>query len=403
MINKLSFKLIFIKWLDTNKGKKYFKEFKIELKNEIINKLIDESENYKIISSLSNRSNILKFLSYNITKFIIEKESIKNFINKQNYVLIKSINRIISPFDINFWLQIGLTENETMFKIYSLSKYRIEYWLYYGYNNEESIKKISEIQKNNSNKYIKKRKLNPEKYNDIAKNQIKYWLKNGYSVDESKLKVKERQSTFTLVKCIKKYGKTEGTKIFNERQNKWQYTLKNKSKEEIERINKLKGQTIENFIKKGYTLKEAQELKKSFVLKTIPKKSYSKESITILNVLYNKLLKYGINIIDIYWKDKEYYIYKNNRYYFYDFTIKSKKIIIEYNGSKFHPSPKLNLNEQKNWKQLWSNKSYDVVKKLDEYKIQTAKDNNFDVFIIWDYFTKIEIENVFNKIIELLI
>ena len=38
-------------------------------------------------------------------------------------------------------------------------------------------------------------------------NQIEYWIKKGFSEEEAKMKVAERQRTFTLEKCIEKYGK----------------------------------------------------------------------------------------------------------------------------------------------------------------------------------------------------
>lgn len=51
---------------------------------------------------------------------------------------------------------------------------------------------------------------------------LKYWLKRGYSLDEAKQKLKERQRTFTLEKCIERYGIEEGTKRFLDRQERWQ-------------------------------------------------------------------------------------------------------------------------------------------------------------------------------------
>ena len=53
---------------------------------------------------------------------------------------------------------------------------------------------------------------------DRNTNQIKYWVNKGYSEDEAKQKVSERQRTFTLEKCIEKYGEVEGVKRFEKRQ-----------------------------------------------------------------------------------------------------------------------------------------------------------------------------------------
>ncbi len=94
----------------------------------------------------------------------------------------------------------------------------IEYWLKRGYSEEEGQQKISELQRKNSLRCSNKKKQNPEQYKDINSNQIGYWLKQGYSEEEAIEKVKERQSTFTLEKCIQKYGEIEGRKRFEERQ-----------------------------------------------------------------------------------------------------------------------------------------------------------------------------------------
>ena len=165
----------------------------------------------------------------------------------------------------------------------------------------------------------------------------------------------------------------EGLKKWTTRQFKWQNTLKSKSQEEIDYINKLKHVNREtNF--------------------------YSDESIVKLKPLYEKLKNFNLKI---YWMDNEYCIDKNNKLYFYDFTIPFKKIIIEYNGSKLHPSPLLSLNEQQKWQQLYTNNSYNKVFQNDIIKNNVAMEEGFNLFIIWDYFTKEDINKIFDKIIKL--
>nr|QMP82928.1 MAG: hypothetical protein [Caudoviricetes sp.] len=73
-----------------------------------------------------------------------------------------------------------------------------------------------------------------------TKRCVEYWIEQGFSLEESKLEVSKAQATFSLKKCVEKYGKEIGTKIWKERQENWQKTLKSKSKEEIEEINKKK-------------------------------------------------------------------------------------------------------------------------------------------------------------------
>ena len=67
--------------------------------------------------------------------------------------------------------------------------------------------------------------------------RIQYFIDKGLTEDEARIALKERQTTFSLEKCIEKYGKIEGTKRWKERQIKWQNTLNSKPEEEIKRIN----------------------------------------------------------------------------------------------------------------------------------------------------------------------
>lgn len=67
--------------------------------------------------------------------------------------------------------------------------------------------------------------------------RLDYWLNKGYEYTEALQKLKERQTTFSLEKCIKKCGEIKGKKIWEERQKKWQNTLKSKPDVEIKRIN----------------------------------------------------------------------------------------------------------------------------------------------------------------------
>jgi len=84
--------------------------------------------------------------------------------------------------------------------------------------------------------------------------------------------------------------------------------------------------------------------------------------------------KYNIDYNDIYVGDerrKEYFLYNSEQktIYFYDFTIRSKKIIIEFNGCFYHPKTRDENPER-----------FD----RDKCKIDFAKQNGFEVFIVWD-------------------
>ena len=64
-------------------------------------------------------------------------------------------------------------------------------------------------------------KLTPDK----ICTKIEYWIAKGYTEKEAREKLIERQRTFTLEKCISKYGEIKGRQVFEERQEKWQKTL----------------------------------------------------------------------------------------------------------------------------------------------------------------------------------
>lgn len=123
---------------------------------------------------------------------------------------------------------------------YSLTRLNQQYWIDRGWSLDEARIKISELQKDNSEKFTIKKHNHPENYIGINSTQIEYWIKQGYSEDESKNKLKDRQTTFTLQKCLDKYGEIEGYKRWQERQDKWIKTLSLKSETEIKRINLLK-------------------------------------------------------------------------------------------------------------------------------------------------------------------
>lgn len=123
----------------------------------------------------------------------------------------------------------------------------VEFWINRGWSLEESKNKISNYQKEN----IKKLE---SKYSDEQLNKIRAYgqttqkfIDNGYTEEDAIQLLKKRQATFSLKTCIQKYGFDKGNEIFNQRQIKWQNTLKSKSQEEIDEINRRKSNGYNNF------------------------------------------------------------------------------------------------------------------------------------------------------------
>lgn len=116
--------------------------------------------------------------------------------------------------------------------------------------------RCSERQRANALKFAEKRKQNPEKYDSILPSQVSYYTKLGYNRQEAEQLVTERQTTLSLEICIKKYGKTKGTEIWQARQDKWQSTLNSKPQDEIDDFNRRKNPCL---IKKDETKEEFKE------------------------------------------------------------------------------------------------------------------------------------------------
>ena len=133
-----------------------------------------------------------------------------------------------SPMCLEFWMEKGLSEEEAEYKIKTQRKTNKEYWTSRGYSDVDAEIKIIEFQMSSSRKLAMKFK-NDDKFREIMKSKqsvnIEYWLNLGYSEEDAKQKLSERQSTFSLEKCISKYGEIEGSKIWKDRQVKWQNSL----------------------------------------------------------------------------------------------------------------------------------------------------------------------------------
>lgn len=70
---------------------------------------------------------------------------------------------------------------------------------------------------------------------------VEYHMKKyGLGETEARIQVSERQRTFSLKKCVERYGEKEGRERWEARQEKWQDTLRSKSDEEIRDITRRK-------------------------------------------------------------------------------------------------------------------------------------------------------------------
>jgi len=218
-----------------------------------------------------------------------------------------------------------------------LTPTKTEFWVNKGYSEYEA------------NNIINKNQINAAKQVDFEKrlipSNVEYWINKGFSNEESKQKVSEHQTTFTLEKCIVKYGEEEGKKRFTERQNKWLNSLLTNGNMVI-----------------GYS-KTSQDL-------------------------FYKILE-TYDIVD---RDKVYFATHNGEFklgkkeggfWLYDFTdIKIKKII-EFHGDMYHGNPN-KYNSTDNPHPFRKNITAQEMWDKDKRKLDIAIEKGFEVLVIWD-------------------
>jgi len=250
--------------------------------------------------------------------------------------------------------------NEQIFS--KIFKYRfktmLEYWICRGWSIDDAKLQVSKLQSTLSKKSIITKRKNPD-YKSTFNTTIEYWLKKGLSKEDAIKNLKERQTTFTLEKCIKKYGKEKGMKIYNDRQLKWIESLYNgKSQEQIKKM-------YEDRVKDGVF-------------------GASKASLKVFLPIINKLKEDRILNAGEYYigydSNKEFMLYDPELkiVYFYDFVIPKFNLIIEFNGTLWHP-------KDSNWEPAkFVKQTKEEILLKESRKEIIAKQNGFKILKIWD-------------------
>lgn len=163
----------------------------------------------------------------------------------------------------------------------------IEYWLKRGYSEYDANIQVKSIQSNYGKRA--KGKVPPHKQNT----NIEYYLNLGYNEEEAKLELSNRQNTFSLAKCISKYGEDVGAFIFEQRQITWQNTLNKKTPEELDEINRKKSNKL-SFV----NLSELKEKTGIFYIIKISE-SHIKIGITSKKTVYNRYTTEDLNGCEI--------------------------------------------------------------------------------------------------------
>ena len=191
-----------------------------------------------------------------------------------------------------------------------LSPFSTKHKRYEGMNEEEKAAAVSNFASNISKNIL------PEN----SPLHIEFYLKQGMTKKEARKALSNRQSTFSLEKCIEKYGEEEGTKRWKKRQEKWQNTLKQKDLKELERINRAK-MAFNGFstISQELFLNLYEKVKDKF------------------DKIYFATLDPQTKTIDNSGMSHEYLVItEDKRYYFLDFHIPEVNKTIEFDGWYWH-------------------------------------------------------------------
>lgn len=250
----------------------------------------------------------------------------------------------------------------------------------YGY--DVGIKKYEEFKNNIKHSEEKFISLYGEedgknKWNDFLKNikntKQNFIKKYGKEFGIKRYEEFKNNVAMTLEKCISFYGEKEGIIEYNKISN----LLKSLNKKDY---------YIEKYGEEIGVIKWENKINSGFL-------KASKESLEIFEPLTKHLLNIGIEMKDIFYginESTEFKIENGDKLYSYDYTILSKKIIIEFNGNHVHPSKELLGENWDSWRCVWTGETADQKHSLDMEKLMVAEKHGFTVIEIWDYEDKVE-------------
>jgi len=251
------------------------------------------------------------------------------------------------------------------------------YWTSRGYSEEEGKIKIKELYTKHSNKM--KSLWNDNVYDDrLIPTQLEYWLEKGYSLEEAKQKHSERQKTFSKEICIQKHGEEKGLEVFNQRQKKWQETLKNLPN--YNDIQKSKGISLEKYINMYGVDVGGQKYEDLLKNRS---SGYSKISQELFwYILKNYLNETETEKCYFYEHQHEFAKAHKKQAYLYDFVISNLKICIEFHGDIWHANPAI-YNEE-NYKHPFGDLRCDEIHKNDKIKQELIEEFGFGYYVVWE-------------------
>ena len=149
------------------------------------------------------------------------------------------------------YIQSELIKSEPLVNsndILCMTAWSAQFWIDRGWSKEYAILKASEMQRQNSLKMNEKYSVEEQRKIKGYTTSIQYFIDMGHDNETAAKLLKERQTTFSLEKCIERYGEESGIKRWRERQQKWQDTINSKSDEELADINRRKSSGIGRYL-----------------------------------------------------------------------------------------------------------------------------------------------------------
>ncbi len=216
---------------------------------------------------------------------------------------------------------------------------------YEGLSDEEKSKEI---------KKVKEKIKQSKSENHSHPTRIEYWLNKGYDDIEAREMLSNRQRTFSLEKCIEKYGEEDGFLRWKQRQEKWRASYDDKTEEEMIEIN------IKKNAHQGGTSNPALELFKCIDPHNASKASYHDREDNVEAIITTTT-------------GKKYSI---------DYKLGNK--IIEFYGDLWHANPNKYKPDDKPI--CWSirSKTAKELWEADERKLSDLENSGFEVLVIWE-------------------
>ena len=261
----------------------------------------------------------------------------------------------------------------------------IDYWVSLGYTVEDATKKITDVQTARS-----RRSPAAQPGSKLSHRSLDYWLNKGFPLDEAMARVRQVQTTNGLQYYIDKYGLIDGEQKFKNRINKWQHSRKTNPNYKISCY--MQGHGFDQ-----YVIRHGDDAERKWKeYKTRFAHRGSKESAVclapILDWLIDNNVEYNFGP-----HNSEYIIVSHKRAWYFDLTIPSLKVIVEYHGERFHPNPAvLSIDEWNNWKNPYNNETAEVQHQRDCYKRQLAELHGFTYFEVYSSDYQVRIPEVFN-------